>query len=397
MSSMPSRLAPSANTLIAMFGPFSSNTIAIESLLLCFKSFSVFFYKPFQKLSKAQLSAFRERSNIGRERTSFGRHLQNETLYSPFTCELSATHAFMTCHSVLLIHSNLPCSFHIDTLYFDYERRIFLPFVQKERHMASTSDLSPAERQRFIMNWLAEKPNISVSDIVRRFSVSEVTARHDLISLESEGKLRRVRGGAVSLSRSNAISYPEERINVQVEAKEAIAATAATLVDDGDVLVIDIGTTGFYFAKALMDKREITIITGDLAIANYASFNLPNASVVLLGGSVRKGHLYLAGALTLDCMSKLHADKAFVSADGFHPDHGFTVEHDFSAMIKHMYLTNSNQGYMMVDQGKFNKTSFYQSAQIDDLDGIIVDGDDESIMTAAIESSRSHPKLYIAK
>ena len=66
--------------------------------------------------------------------------------------------------------------------------------------MASTSDLSPAERQRFIMNWLAEKPNISVSDIVRRFSVSEVTARHDLVSLESEGKLRRVRGGAVSLS-----------------------------------------------------------------------------------------------------------------------------------------------------------------------------------------------------
>ena len=146
-----------------------------------------------------------------------------------------------------------------------------------------------------------------------------------------------------------------------------------------------------------MDKRGITIITGDLAIANYASFNLPNASVVLLGGSVRKGHLYLAGALTLDCMSKLHADKAFVSADAFHPDHGFTVEHDFSAMIKHMYLTNSNQGYMMVDQGKFNKTSFYQSAQIDDLDGIIVDGDDEGIMTAAIESSRSHPKLYIAK
>ena len=136
--------------------------------------------------------------------------------------------------------------------------------------MASTSDLSPAERQRFIMNWLAEKPNISVSDIVRRFSVSEVTARHDLVSLESEGKLRRVRGGAVSLSRSTAISYPEERINVQVEAKEAIAATAATLVDDGDVLVIDIGTTGFYFTKALIDKRDITIITGDLAIANYA-------------------------------------------------------------------------------------------------------------------------------
>ena len=105
--------------------------------------------------------------------------------------------------------------------------------------MASTSDLSPAERQRFIMNWLAEKPNISVSDIVRRFSVSEVTARHDLISLESEGKLRRVRGGAVSLSRSNAISYPEERINVQVEAKEAIAALHRAGVDKTVMLTGD--------------------------------------------------------------------------------------------------------------------------------------------------------------
>ncbi|MFR6500843.1 MAG: DeoR family transcriptional regulator, partial [Collinsella sp.] len=79
------------------------------------------------------------------------------------------------------------CSFNF-ALFFSYRYVIFrlrkaylLSFVQKERHMASTSYLSPAERQRFIMNWLAEKPTISVTDIVRRFSVSEVTARHDLI------------------------------------------------------------------------------------------------------------------------------------------------------------------------------------------------------------------------
>ncbi|MFR5415605.1 MAG: DeoR/GlpR family DNA-binding transcription regulator [Collinsella sp.] len=356
------------------------------------------YFKRYRKLN-CQLSVNGRLSGVNVSHFFF-EHLSGKTLYW-------LLQAFCTSGQLLVTNKSKAChsSRSLDfALFFSYRYVIFrlrkaflLPFVQKERLMASTSDLSPAERQRFIMNWLAEKPNISVSDIVRRFSVSEVTARHDLVSLESEGKLRRVRGGAVSLSRSNAISYPEERINVQVEAKEAIAATAATLVDDGDVLVIDIGTTAFYFTKALMDKRDITIITGDLAIANYASFNLPNASVVLLGGSVRKGHLYLAGALTLDCMSKLHADKAFVSADGFHPDHGFTVEHDFSAMIKSMYLTNSNQGYMMVDQGKFNKTSFYQSAQIDDLDGIIVDGDNEGIMTAAIESSRSHPKLYFAK
>ena len=65
-------------------------------------------------------------------------------------------------------------------------------------------------------------------------------------------------------------------------------------------------------------------------------------------------------------------------------------------MIKRMYLTNSNHGYMMVDQGKFNKTSFYQSTQIDDFDGIIIDGDNGGVTAAAIESNRNHPKLYLA-
>ena len=262
--------------------------------------------------------------------------------------------------------------------------------------MADTEEVTPAGRQRFIMNWLAENPSISVADIVHRFSVSEVTARHDLVALESAGKLRRVRGGAVSISRSTAISYPEERINVQVRAKEAIATKAASLVNDGDVIIADIGTTSFYFVKALIEKRNITIITGDLAIANYVSFNLPNATVVLLGGTLRKGHLYLAGALTLDSMQKLHADKAFVSADGFSPDQGFTVEHDFSAVIKKVYLTNSQQQYMLLDESKFNKTSFYQYSTLEDFTGIIVDSDSEGIMSKAIEASKQQPTLYIA-
>ena len=117
------------------------------------------------------------------------------------------------------------------------------------------------------MNWLAEKPNISVSDIVRRFSVSEVTARHDLISLESEGKLRRVRGGAVSLSRSNAISYPEERINVQVEAKEAIAALHRAGVDKTVMLTGDTKRV----AEAVAAELGVDEVRSDLLPADKVS------------------------------------------------------------------------------------------------------------------------------
>lgn len=252
------------------------------------------------------------------------------------------------------------------------------------------------ERQRFILAWLERKPNISVSDVTEKFGVSEVTVRADLIGLENEGKLRRVRGGAISVARSVLLSYPEERINVNQAAKELVARKAASLVDDGDVIVADIGTTSYYLVHALIDKKDITIITGDLAIANYASFNLPSAQVILLGGRVRSGHMYLAGSLTLESMSKLYADKAFISCDGFDADRGFTVEHDFSATIKQAYIRNSRRAFMMLDASKLGRTSFYRMASVEDFDAVVLDKDPANYMRHAIVASERKPDLLLA-
>ena len=258
------------------------------------------------------------------------------------------------------------------------------------------ADTHATERQRFIMDWLVDKPSIAVSDITERFKVSEVTARHDLDALESGGKIRRVRGGAVSRGRSITLAYPEERVNFNVEAKETIGKLASEFVENGDVIIADIGTTGFYFVKSLIDKRDITIITGDLAIANYASYNLPHADVLLLGGTVRKGHLFVGGSLTLDSMSRLYADKAFVSADGYHPDRGFTVEHDFSVSIKQRYASNSRQRFMMLDASKVGKTSFYQFGDLSDFDTFITDTDPEGILREAVQKANHGPDLIVA-
>lgn len=255
---------------------------------------------------------------------------------------------------------------------------------------------SASERHRFIMNWLTDHPSIAVSDIAEHFRVSEVTARHDLDALESSGRVRRVRGGAVSRGRTLALTYPEERAQFNVEAKEAIGCAAATFVSDGDVIIVDIGTTSFAFVQQLADKRGITIITGDLAIANYASYNLPGADVLLLGGIVRKGHLYTAGSLTLDSMAKLYADKAFVGADGFHPDRGFTVEHDFSVSIKQRYLANARQRFMLLDESKVGKTSFFQFAELSDFDVLITDAGSNSELGQAAAAARDRPDLVVA-
>lgn len=267
---------------------------------------------------------------------------------------------------------------------------------RKGWQQVSSEESTPADRQSFILEWLDSNPSIAVSDVQKKFGVSDVTVRHDLVALESAGKVRRIRGGAVSLARTMLMSYPEERINFNVAAKDRIAHAAAEMVEDGDVIIADIGTTAYQFVRHLESKKDITIITGDLSIAHFASFNLPGAEVMLLGGKVRKEHLYLAGAMTLDAMSKLYADKAFLSCDGFHQDRGFTVEHDFSVTIKQAYIANSRQSIMMLDSSKLGRTSFYRFSTMEDFDCVITDADPDGYLAQSVERTKHAPQLVIA-
>lgn len=151
----------------------------------------------------------------------------------------------------------------------------------------STSDngrrVTIDERRAMIVEEVNRRSSIQVADICERFGVSEVTARNDLDKLEKGGKLRRTHGGAVSISRTITVSYPDQRMNVNVEAKRIVAEKAAEFVSNGDSLLIDTGTTTFEFVNALYEKRNITIVTSDLSIATFADSNLPRADVLLLG------------------------------------------------------------------------------------------------------------------
>ena len=140
------------------------------------------------------------------------------------------------------------------------------------------------ERRAMIVEEVNRRSSIQVADICERFGVSEVTARNDLDKLEKSGKLRRTHGGAVSVARTITVSYPDQRMNLNVEAKRAVAQRAVEFVSNGDSLLIDTGTTTFEFVNALYDKRDITIVTSDLSIATFADSNLPHADVLLLGG-----------------------------------------------------------------------------------------------------------------
>ena len=108
---------------------------------------------------------------------------------------------------------------------------------------APSSHSFAEERRAAIMDMLDRTASVQVADLAQTFGVSAVTIRADLDALEKNGKLRRTHGGAVSLSKRLTVSIQDRRVNVNVEAKQAIAGAALELVDNGDALLVDSGTT----------------------------------------------------------------------------------------------------------------------------------------------------------
>lgn len=186
-------------------------------------------------------------------------------------------------------------------------------------------------------------------------------------------------------------------MNINVEAKRAVAQKAAEFVSNGDSLLIDTGTTTFEFVNTLYDKRNITIVTSDLSIATFADSNLPHADVMLLGGALRKNHRYMTGSITNEILGRLHLDKAFVATDSFHEEYGFTTEYTGNADVKRLMLRRARERFMIMDASKVRSPSFIQFATICDFDTVITDYDPDGVIARSIADNGAHARLIEAR
>ena len=126
----------------------------------------------------------------------------------------------------------------------------------------------PAERRKYILELVEERNSISVSELCRILSVSDMTVRRDLRSLSRDGLLERVHGGALS-RRGRSYEPPfVSRTSEHLEEKQIIGRRAATLVQEGDTVALDVGTTTLEVSKALFETNNLTVITASLHIAN---------------------------------------------------------------------------------------------------------------------------------
>lgn len=256
---------------------------------------------------------------------------------------------------------------------------------------ATTSRTFAEERRTAIMDMLERSASVQVADIAQTFGVSTVTARGDLDALAAAGKLRRTHGGAVSLHKTLTVSVQDQRVNVNVDAKQSIARAALDLVEDGDTVFVDSGTTALEFVRMLDMRSGITVITADITIADFIDESLPSVNVIMLGGELRKGHRYLFGPLTMAALETLHADLAVICPGAFVAERGFMTDFPQMAEIKQAAIRAATQSIVLMDSSKLRARGIYAFANLKDVHFVVMDEDPADVVAQAIAGEECNP------
>lgn len=209
----------------------------------------------------------------------------------------------------------------------------------------------------------------SVRDLAVQLGVSPSTIRRDLELLGRDGTLTRVRGGALASPDADVERPFAEVLGVDEQAKESVAAAAAAMVEDGEVLLLDIGTTTVRLARHLA-RRRVTVVTSSLAVLDVLRDD-PVVEVLLLGGRLRRAYHSLVGMLTEEALRQVCADRLFLGAGGVRPDGQVTDTTVAEVPLKRAMITAARQVVLLVDRNKFPGTGALRVCGAEDLDVLV--------------------------
>jgi len=228
------------------------------------------------------------------------------------------------------------------------------------------------ERHQIILGLLDSHGSVTVADLVARFNVSEMTVRRDLDALERKGLLRRVHGGAVSTRGRNYEPPFLSRSAKHRAEKERIGQVAASLVNNGDSIILDVGTTTLEVARHLADRRNLTIITPSFHIASPLA-EQPGIRLILTGGILRPGELSLVGNLAERAFQDFFVDKLFLGIGGIDFGAGLTEFNLEDALVKKAMLRSAKEIIVVADASKFGQVAFAAVAPLNVVSRIVTD------------------------
>lgn len=227
-------------------------------------------------------------------------------------------------------------------------------------------------RRMKIMEWLQEEGSARVKDLSVAFSVSEATVRQDLERLEAEGSIEREHGGAFLKSLPRQVQALALHHQVNMDKKRKIGRFAASLVQDGETIILDSGSTTTEIANNLYGHQELSVITNGLNIALTLGA-VPSISVHMPGGHFKAPTLSLSGETSAEYFHNIHAEKLFLATGAISFEAGLTYPSLADLHVKRAMIKSARRVYLVADSTKIGRVSLSSLGGLDLVHVFITD------------------------
>jgi DeoR/GlpR family transcriptional regulator of sugar metabolism len=240
----------------------------------------------------------------------------------------------------------------------------------------SNRDLNAVERRSEIAQMVREQRKVFVSDLVKKYDLTETSIRRDLILLEREHRLKRIHGGAVSIPGNFRTDTFAEKEKLQIKAKGSIGRVAAKMINHGDIILLASGTTTLQIVRHIPPELRmnnlITLVTTSLPVANEI-LTWPSPNLTILGGLYLPDYQATVGPQTINLLSDITADIAFLGADGLTVEGGATTANVLIAETDRKMVERARRTILVADSSKIGQAGFVPIRPISSFNVLITD------------------------
>lgn len=227
------------------------------------------------------------------------------------------------------------------------------------------------QRIEEIKNYIYENKTVTLEQICNRFNISTSTLRRDLNEIIATSDIKKVYGGVTVLSKREMTSYDERYITNQTT-KKLIASAAAGLIEDGDIVFIDSGTTMPHVISHLVNKKNITVLTNNIEVIN-AAVPLNNINVIMLSGTLYRKTLSFIGPSAVQLLHAYNINKALIATTGYSIESGLTCSTPLEADLKRVAIERSKEVYLLADSSKYGAVSLVTYCSLNKVNILITE------------------------
>lgn len=248
-------------------------------------------------------------------------------------------------------------------------------------------------RQKMLVEYVRTSGYLTVEKLAEHFGVTTQTVRRDIALLSEAGLVKRYHGGVAWASSVENIAYAQRQV-LNAEGKKFIAEKVAEQIPDGRSLFINLGTTTEAVARALLNHRDLTVVTNNLNVASILSTN-PNCRVIIAGGMVRHRDRGIVGEVTVDFIRQFRVDIGIIGVSAIELD-GSLRDFDYREVcVAQAIIQHSREVWMVTDSSKIGREAIVRIGGLEDLDALFIDAPLPAVL--ATKAKEANVRVYVSK